>query len=89
MVGESQEPVGAGVGSSSTTGSNKTPTLQEYGTNLTTQAAEVRAGACGRAPLERLRRLCAPSGVSPDATPHDDPDPIARACAHRASWTLW
>lgn len=41
MVGESQEPVGAGVGGSQTQGSNKTPTLQEYGTNLTQQAAEV------------------------------------------------
>ncbi|KXZ48535.1 hypothetical protein GPECTOR_27g706 [Gonium pectorale] len=40
MVGESQEPVGAGVGSSQSAGSNKTPTLQEYGTNLTQQAAE-------------------------------------------------
>ncbi len=45
MVGESQEPVGAGVGSSQTAGTNKTPTLQEYGTNLTTQAAEVSAAA--------------------------------------------
>ncbi|PNW69592.1 hypothetical protein CHLRE_43g760497v5, partial [Chlamydomonas reinhardtii] len=40
MVGESQEPVGAGVGGSQQGGSNKTPTLQEYGTNLTQQAAE-------------------------------------------------
>ena len=44
MVGESQETVGAGVGGASPA-SNKTPTLQEYGTNLTTMAAEVRAGA--------------------------------------------
>lgn len=42
MVGESQEPVGAGVGGAAAGGSNKTPTLSEYGTNLTTQAAEVR-----------------------------------------------
>ena len=41
MVGESQEAVGAGVGGGSS-GSNKTPTLEEYGTNLTTQAEEVR-----------------------------------------------
>lgn len=41
MVGESQEAVGAGVGSSSS-GSNKTPTLEEFGTNLTTQAEEVK-----------------------------------------------
>jgi ATP-dependent Clp protease ATP-binding subunit ClpC len=43
MVGESQEPVGAGVGAAAG-GSNKTPTLSEYGTNLTTQAAEVSQG---------------------------------------------
>ena len=40
MVGESQEAVGAGVGGGSS-GSNKMPTLEEYGTNLTTQAEEV------------------------------------------------
>ena len=40
MVGESQETlVGAGAGTGP--GSNKTPTLEEYGTNLTTQANEV------------------------------------------------
>ena len=39
MVGESQEAVGAGVGSAQG-GSNKTPTLEEYGTNLTAQAEE-------------------------------------------------
>lgn len=40
MVGESQEQlVGAGAGGGA--GSNKTPTLEEYGTNLTTQANEV------------------------------------------------
>ncbi|KAL3153506.1 ATP-dependent Clp protease ATP-binding subunit ClpA cd4a, chloroplastic [Trebouxia sp. C0009 RCD-2024] len=39
MVGESQEQlVGAGAGGGA--GSNKTPTLEEYGTNLTTQANE-------------------------------------------------
>lgn len=36
MVGESQEPVGSTVGGGSS-GSNKMPTLEEYGTNLTTQ----------------------------------------------------
>ena len=42
MVGESQEQlVGAGAGGAA--GSNKTPTLEEYGTNLTTQANEVSA----------------------------------------------
>merc|ERR1719235_641171 len=40
MVGESQEAVGAGIGQSS--GSNKTPTLEEYGTDLTSQASEGR-----------------------------------------------
>lgn len=47
MVGESQEPVGAGVGGAAAGGSNKTPTLSEYGTNLTTQAAEVRRWLLG------------------------------------------
>lgn len=41
MVGESQEAVGAGAGvSSGSQGSNKMPTLEEYGTNLTKQAEE-------------------------------------------------
>jgi ATP-dependent Clp protease ATP-binding subunit ClpC len=39
MVGESQEPVGATAGGGSS-GSNKMPTLEEYGTNLTMQAEE-------------------------------------------------
>merc|ERR1719473_2648716 len=39
MVGESQEVVGAGVGGQSS-GSKKTPTLEEYGSDLTTQATE-------------------------------------------------
>lgn len=38
MVGESSEAVGAGVGGQP--GNNKTPTLEEYGTNLTKQAEE-------------------------------------------------
>lgn len=54
MVGESQEAVGAGVGGSSS-GSNKMPTLEEYGTNLTRQAEEVRwaraCSVCGRRQL--------------------------------------
>jgi ATP-dependent Clp protease ATP-binding subunit ClpC len=45
MVGESQEAVGAGVGGSSS-GTNKMPTLEEYGTNLTRQAEEVRRNSC-------------------------------------------
>lgn len=39
MVGESAEAVAAGVGSGSS--SNKMPTLEEYGTNLTKLAEEV------------------------------------------------
>lgn len=39
MVGESQEAVGVGGGSGPS--SNKMPTLEEYGTNLTAQASEV------------------------------------------------
>ncbi|MEW5313517.1 MAG: hypothetical protein WDW38_005080 [Sanguina aurantia] len=43
MVGESQEAVGAGAGAGAgggAAGSNKLPTLSEYGTNLTNQALE-------------------------------------------------
>ena len=42
MVGESQEAVGVGGGAGGAGGasSNKMPTLEEYGTNLTTQATE-------------------------------------------------
>merc|ERR1719428_928224 len=39
MVGESQEAVGAGAGGQSS-GSKKTPTLEEYGSDLTNQATE-------------------------------------------------
>ncbi len=39
MVGESQDPVGAAAGGGAS-GSNKTPTLEEYGTNLTQRAEE-------------------------------------------------
>lgn len=39
MVGESQEAVGVGAGAGPS--SNKMPTLEEYGTNLTSQASEV------------------------------------------------
>jgi hypothetical protein len=45
MVGESQEAVGAGVGTTSG-GTNKTPTLEEYGTNLTRQAEEGKLDPC-------------------------------------------
>ena len=42
MVGESQEAVGAGAaaGAAGGPGANKTPTLEEFGTDLTKQAAE-------------------------------------------------
>lgn len=42
MVGESQETVGAGSasGAASGSGNNKTPTLEEFGTDLTKQASE-------------------------------------------------
>lgn len=70
MVGESQEAVGAGVGSGSQAqGSNKTPTLQEYGTNLTQQALEVRAGrGCWEGKgmdsvIRRARGAAAPAAV--------------------------
>ncbi len=53
MVGESQDTVTVGGGSGSS--SNKMPTLEEYGTNLTTQATEVRPVlhtiSCGRKTL--------------------------------------
>lgn len=54
MVGESSEAVGAGVGGQS--GSNKTPTLEEYGTNLTKQAEEGKLDpVVGRA--EQIQRV--------------------------------
>jgi ATP-dependent Clp protease ATP-binding subunit ClpA len=42
MVGESQEAVGAAAAGGGSSGSNKLPTLEEYGTNLTLKAEEVR-----------------------------------------------
>lgn len=54
MVGESSEAVGAGVGGQP--GSNKTPTLEEYGTNLTKQAEEGKLDpVVGRA--EQIQRV--------------------------------
>lgn len=49
MVGESQEPVGSTVGGGSS-GSNKMPTLEEYGTNLTQQVRHMwsRWGQSGK-----------------------------------------
>merc|ERR1719487_2551450 len=40
MVGESQEAVGAAPGAGGAAGGSKTPTLEEYGTNLTKQASD-------------------------------------------------
>jgi len=61
MVGESQEAVGAGAGASgqSGAGSNKMPTLEEYGTNLTKSAEEGRLDPCvGRAKeIERVTQI--------------------------------
>jgi len=53
MVGESQEAVGVGGGSGPS--SNKMPTLEEYGTNLTTQATEARPRPRGSAPPAATR----------------------------------
>mmetsp|Transcript_24617 Transcript_24617/g.41126 ORF Transcript_24617/g.41126 Transcript_24617/m.41126 type:complete len:922 (-) Transcript_24617:477-3242(-) len=60
MVGESAETVGAGVsGSSGASGSNKTPTLEEYGTDLTKQAEEGKLDpVVGRAKeIERVTQI--------------------------------
>jgi hypothetical protein len=64
MVGESQEAVGAGVGGSSS-GTNKMPTLEEYGTNLTRQAEEVRHSLqeTHRRSLQEMRRSCRNAAV--------------------------
>ena len=58
MVGESQEPVGSTVGGGAS-GSNKTPTLEEYGTNLTAQAEEGKLDPCvGRQKeIERVTQI--------------------------------
>jgi ATP-dependent Clp protease ATP-binding subunit ClpC len=59
MVGESQEAVGAAAGGGSGPGSNKLPTLEEYGTNLTTQANEGKLDpVVGRkAEIERVTQI--------------------------------
>lgn len=58
MVGESAEAVGAGVGGGAS-GSNKTPTLEEYGTDLTKQAMEGKLDpVVGRAKeIERVTQI--------------------------------
>ena len=63
MVGESQEPVGSTVGGGST-GSNKMPTLEEYGTNLTNLAEEVRP-APAPAPAPSLSLVGGAGGACP------------------------
>ncbi|XP_057870473.2 ATP-dependent Clp protease ATP-binding subunit ClpA homolog CD4B, chloroplastic [Cryptomeria japonica] len=57
MVGESSEAVGAGVGGG--TSSNKMPTLEEYGTNLTKLAEEGKLDpVVGRQPqIERVTQI--------------------------------
>ncbi|CAL9113655.1 unnamed protein product [Musa textilis] len=57
MVGESTEAVGAGVGGGSS--GNKTPTLEEYGTNLTKLAEEGKLDpVVGRQPqIERVTQI--------------------------------
>ncbi|XP_057870471.2 ATP-dependent Clp protease ATP-binding subunit ClpA homolog CD4B, chloroplastic [Cryptomeria japonica] len=57
MVGESSEAVGAGVGGASS--SNKTPTLEEYGSNLTKLALEGKLDpVVGRQPqIERVIQI--------------------------------
>lgn len=64
MVGESQEPVGSTVGGGQS-GSNKMPTLEEYGTNLTTQAEEGKLDpVVGRKKeIERVTQVGAAAGV--------------------------
>ena len=46
MVGESQEAVGAAAGSGGSSGGNKNPTLEEFGTNLTEQAEQGKLDPC-------------------------------------------
>ena len=55
MVGESQEAVSVGAGTGPS--SNKTPTLEEYGTNLTTQASEVQPFPSLSASFKKDRNL--------------------------------
>ena len=50
MVGESQEAVGAAPGAGGAAGGSKTPTLEEFGSDLTKQAEEAKLDPCiGRA----------------------------------------
>jgi hypothetical protein len=98
MVGESQEAVGAGVGGT-TQGTNKMPTLEEYGTNLTTQAEEVRgrlaaSPAClARMPgcccCRRRRRWPPARHCARTRAPGSQPPRRPALPARRASWTPW
>ena len=59
MVGESQEAVGAAAGAGGASGNQKTPTLEEFGTNLTKQAEEGNLDPCvGRTnEMQRVIRI--------------------------------
>lgn len=59
MVGESQEAVGAAAAGGGSSGSNKLPTLEEYGTNLTLKAEEGKLDpVVGRkAEIERVTQI--------------------------------
>ena len=46
MVGESQEAVGAAPGAGGAAGGSKTPTLEEFGSDLTKQAEEAKLDPC-------------------------------------------
>lgn len=65
MVGESQEPVGSTVGGGSS-GSNKMPTLEEYGTNLTQQVRHMWSqwGQSGKRAGRRRRQPSQAKGAA-------------------------
>lgn len=67
MVGESQETVGAGAasGAAAGAGNNKTPTLEEFGTDLTKQAVEGKLDpVIGRS--KEVERVTQASSIDPD-----------------------
>jgi hypothetical protein len=87
MVGESQEAVGAAAGSGSG-GTNKMPTLEEYGTNLTRQAEEgkldpvvVRGGSGKQGEGDCGPAGCGPAGTRGQWLPSEAPQARARAAA--------
>lgn len=81
MVGESQEPVGSTVGGGSS-GSNKMPTLEEYGTNLTQQAEEGKLDpVVGRKKeIERVTQVRGAAAAGPAAAGAPACLPSAGAC---------